>query len=423
MALVIIGATMQASAFTVPHLVIGRLVTGLGTGMKTSTVPMYQSELCDRKYRGRLVSAETLFVGVGIVFAYWYWSFDLVASVMNADKTQIIFALVVIILVFALPESPRWLFKHGREQEAVQVLCDVFDKDPTDDYIRAEVYSIHHAIELEASEKTQSSFMSIFKNDRVKTGQRVLLAWGAQFMNQLGGINLVVYYIPSVLVQNVGMTAHMAQIIGGCVQMMFMFGSILPALTLDRMGRRKTMIWSSAGLGVCMLMISILLSRVGFSNGHACASASVAFFFLQVHEYNLIFGMGMNCVPWVVVPEILPLHARTRGTAVGISSNWLWNFFVVMITPVIINRLQWKAYLIFVVTNFAFIPLIYFFYPETSNFRLEEIDEFFTQGRNPVKVAKEMQKAMKSGQDISGADAEKTVSGSSEKEKVQVEHS
>lgn len=140
-------------------------------------------------------------------------------------------------------------------------------------------------------------------------------------------------------------------------------------------------------------------------------------------RYNLIFGMGMNCVPWVVVPEILPLHARTRGTAVGISSNWLWNFFVVMITPVIINRLQWKAYLIFVVTNFAFIPLIYFFYPETSNFRLEEIDEFFTQGRNPVKVAKEMQKAMKSGQDISGADAEKTVSGFSEKENVQVEHS
>ncbi|KAL3292374.1 hexose carrier protein [Colletotrichum asianum] len=440
MALVIIGATLQASAFTVPHLVIGRLVTGLGTGMKTSTVPMYQSELCDRKYRGRLVSAETLFVGVGIVFAYWY----LASEFLNKSRTltsgrfdfgmsfvggpiawrlplafQIIFALVVIVLVFALPESPRWLFKHGREQEAVQVLCDVFDKDPTDDYIRAEVYSIHHAIELEASEKTQSSFMSIFKTDRVKTGQRVLLAWGAQFMNQLGGINLVVYYIPSVLVQNVGMTAHMAQIIGGCVQMMFMFGSILPALALDRMGRRKTMIWSSAGLGVCMLMISILLSRVGFSNGHACASASVAFFFL----YNLIFGMGMNCVPWVVVPEILPLHARTRGTAVGISSNWLWNFFVVMITPVIINRLQWKAYLIFVVTNFAFIPLIYFFYPETSNFRLEEIDEFFTQGRNPVKVAKEMQKAMKSGQDISGADAEKTVPGSSEKEKVRVEHS
>ncbi|KAJ0162902.1 Sugar transporter STL1 [Colletotrichum tanaceti] len=421
MGLVIVGATLQATAYTVPHLVVGRLVTGFGTGMKTSTVPMYQSELCDKKYRGRLVSAETLFVGVGIVFAYW---FDFGMSYVGGPVAwrlplafQIVFALVVVVLVFALPESPRWLFKHGREQEAVRVLCDVFDKDPADEYIRAEVQAIHSAIEMEVAEKTSASWVGIFKNDRLRTGHRVLLAWGAQFMNQIGGINLVVYYIPSVLVQNVGMTAHMAQIIGGCVQMMFMFGSVLPALALDRMGRRKTMMWGSAGLGVCMLMISILLSRVGLVNGQACASASVAFFFL----YNLIFGMGMNCVPWVVVPEILPLHARTRGTAVGISSNWLWNFVIVMITPVIIHRLQWKAYLIFVVTNFVFVPVIYFFYPETSNFGLEEIDEFFTSGGNPVKVAKEMAKAMKAGVDRSGSDAEK-VPSSLEKTEVMVEH-
>lgn len=284
MGLVIVGAILQTTAYTVPHLVIGRIVTGLGTGMKTSTVPMYQSELCDRKYRGRLVSAETLFVGVGIVFAYW---FDFGMSFVGGPVAwrlplafQIVFALLVIFLVFSLPESPRWLFKHGREQDAIQVLCDVFDKDPSDEYIRAEVSAIHHAIELEISEKKSGSFMSIFRNDRVRTGHRVLLAWGAQFMNQVGGINLIVYFAPSVLVQNVGMTPHMAQIIGGCIQMMFMFGSILPALALDRMGRRKTMIWSSAGLGVCMLMVSALLSQTGASNGQNFASASVAFFFL-----------------------------------------------------------------------------------------------------------------------------------------------
>jgi hypothetical protein len=68
----------------------------------------------------------------------------------------------------------------------------------------------------------------------------------------------------------------------------------------------------------------------------------------------------------VYVPEILPLHAREKGTAVGISSNWLWNFFVVMITPTLINNLAWKGYLIFMALNFAFIPLVYFCYPETS---------------------------------------------------------
>ena len=72
----------------------------------------------------------------------------------------------------------------------------------------------------------------------------------------------------------------------------------------------------------------------------------------------LIFGATANCIPWVYVPEILPLHVRAKGTAVGISANWIWNFFVVMITPTIINNLQWKAYLIFMCLNFSFVPLV-----------------------------------------------------------------
>ncbi|KAH6999519.1 general substrate transporter [Ilyonectria destructans] len=397
MAFVIVGAILQTTAYTVPHLVIGRVVTGFGTGIKTSTVPMYQSELCDQKSRGRLVSSEVLFVGVGIVFAYW---FDFGMSYVGGEVAwrlpiafQITFALVVVLLVFGLPESPRWLLVKGREQEAIQVLCDVYEKQPSDEFVVSEVTAIKQAIALEHASNEDGSFLSVFKNDDIKTGYRVLLAWGVQFMNQAGGINLVVYYAPSVLVQNVGLSPRTAQILGGCINMMFMFGSILPSFALDRMGRRKTMLWGCAGLSVCMLMISALLSRVGHENGHACASASVAFFFL----YMLIFGMSVNCVPWVYVPEILPLQARTRGTAIGISSNWLWNFTVVMITPVIINRLKWVAYMIFFVTNLLFVPVFYLYYPETSNLKLEDIDHIFTQGKNPVAVARDIAKKGKQG--------------------------
>lgn len=151
----------------------------------------------------------------------------------------------------------------------------------------------------------------------------------------------------AVLVQNVGMTPRLAQILGGCINMMFMFGSLVPSFFLDRMGRRKTMFWGCTGLGISMMMIAILLSFQGSSIAKPTASASVTFFF----TYMLIFGASVNCVPWVYVPEILPLEARAKGTAIGISSNWLWNFTIVMITPVIINRLQWKAYLIFMATN------------------------------------------------------------------------
>ncbi|KAH7390018.1 general substrate transporter [Pyrenochaeta sp. MPI-SDFR-AT-0127] len=410
MAFVFIGATLQTTAFNVPHLVVGRVITGFGTGLKTSTVPMYQAELCDRKSRGRLVSAEVLFVGVGIVIAYWFdFGMAFVGGAIGwrlPIAFQMVFAFVVVILVFALPESPRWLYNHDQEAEAMEVLCAVYDKEPEDEYIIQEKNAILQAIALEQSAQRKNS-LSVFTNDNVKTGYRVLLAWGVQFMNQAGGINLVVYYIPSVLVQNVGMTPRMAQILGGCINMMFMFGSILPSFALDRMGRRKTMMWGCSGLGICMLMISALLSQAGLPNGHACASGAVAFFFL----YMLIFGMSVNCVPWVYVPEILPLEARTKGTAIGISSNWLWNFTVVMITPVIINRLKWKAYLIFMATNLLFVPIFYFFYPETSNLRLEDIDFIFSQGGNPVRVAAKMVKEL----DMDGESTQTTPEHNSEK--------
>ena len=69
------------------------------------------------------------------------------------------------------------------------------------------------------------------------------------------------------------------------------------------------------------------------------------------------------------------------------SAIWLWNFFVVMITPVIINRIQWKSYLIFALLNYLFVPTLYFFFPELANLTLEEVDEVFTAGINPVKAA------------------------------------
>ncbi|KAF5004753.1 hypothetical protein FDECE_8743 [Fusarium decemcellulare] len=398
---VVVGTCLQTSAYHVAHLVIGRIVTGIGTGLKSSTVPTYQSELCTATSRGRLVSAEVLFVGVGIVVAYWFnFGMSFVGGPIAwrlPIALQAAMAIGVIILVFALPESPRWLFNHGRQEEAIEVLCAVHDKTPDDEFIVAEKRAILQALEIES--EINRSFFSAFKNDSIKTGYRVFLAWLIQLMNQIVGINLIVYYIPSVLRLNVGMEAQLSQILGGCIQMMFMFGSLLPTFALDRMGRRKTMIWGCAGLGFCMLMVAALLSQAdggATTRGTNFASASVTFFFL----YMLIYGATVNCVPWVYVPELLPLNARTQGTAIGISSNWLWNFTVAMVTPIIINRLQWKAYLIFFTTCTIFVPLVYFLYPETSNLRLEEIDLIFKDGRNPVVVGREMAQIRKAGGDI-----------------------
>ncbi|PVI05638.1 putative Myo-inositol transporter 1 [Periconia macrospinosa] len=373
--------------------VLARFLTGIGTGIETSTVPMYQSELCEASKRGRLVSSEPLFVGVGIEIAYWFdygMSFTTGSIAWRLPiACQMIFAILVIVMVFGLPESPRYLYKHGRSDEALAILCDVYDGTPEDPKIAKENREILEALKIE-QEHGEYKWSQLLKKDKVQTGRRVLLAYGMQFMNQMGGINLVVYYIVSVLQLNVGLDRNLSLLLGGVINLMFFIGSLYPTFFLDRIGRRKPMMWGSFGLGVSMMMIAILLSFQprGGELAKATASASVTFFF----TYMLIFGMTANCIPWVYVPEILPLHVRAKGTAVGISANWIWNFLVVMITPSLLSNLAWKGYLIFMVLNFSFVPLVYFCYPETSNLTLEEIDWLFYEGdvvKRSKRVAKE----------------------------------
>ncbi|KAI9693250.1 MAG: hypothetical protein M1822_005246 [Bathelium mastoideum] len=394
---VIVGAALQASSYGQAQIFVGRFVTGIGTGIDTSTVPMYQAELSQAHQRGRLVCSEALFVGVGIVTAYW---FDYGMNFTSGPiawrlpiACQVIFTFVVIFLVFGLPESPRHLYNTGRGEEGLQVLCDVYDKQPDDPQILKEQDDILKAIKLEGSVGS-SGWKRLFQKDEIQTRKRIALAYGMQFMNQMGGINLVVYFIPTVLQDNVGLTRNLSLLLGGVINIMFIIGSFVPAFLVDRIGRRQPMMWGSLGLGISMMLISILLSFQGSSVQKSTSSASVAFFF----TYMLIFGASVNCIPWCYVPEILPLHARAKGTAIGISSNWTWNFFVVMITPTLIANLKWKGYLIFMCLNFAFIPLVYFCYPETANLTLEEIDHLYTEpGRQARHIARDIRKERKMG--------------------------
>ncbi|KAL4765414.1 transcription factor TFIIIB subunit BRF1 [Aspergillus foveolatus] len=372
MGLLTIGAIPQACAYSRAQMLVSRFIGGIGTGIMTSIVPVYQSELCEARNRGMYVCSQPLSVGVGISGAYWFvygmsfapgsvaWRLPIAA--------QLVFIIIVAILVAGLPESPRWLCRKGLSNEAVRVLCDFYDRPENDPKVVNDAEGIFRATELD-SLRGEYKWSQVLKKDEIQTGRRVLLAYGLQFINQMGGVNIIVV----MLQYNVGLDPKTSLLLGGVIQVMFVIGSFYPTFYSDRLGRKKPMMWGSFGLFICMMMISILLSFKGTPQEKPAGAASVAFFFL----FMLIYGASTNCVPWVYGPELLPMHVRTKGNAIGISANWLWNFFVAMIGPTLITDLEWKGYLIFMCMNLAFLPILYLYYPETANLSLEEIDSLF----------------------------------------------
>ncbi|EGV62953.1 hypothetical protein CANTEDRAFT_124781 [Yamadazyma tenuis ATCC 10573] len=427
MCLIMVGVTLQCTSFSVAQLMVGRFITGLGTGMETSSVPMYQAELAKPHLRGRLVCSEALFVGIGLVFAYFLdFGFSYIKTPVAWRvplSIQIPFAFIVLLMTFTVPESPRYLYFKGKKEEAKRILSYVFDKPEDHPDIVKNYQEIEEAISLETQD-SDSSWKAIFVADHARTRYRIFLAYMSMFAQQLGGVNIINYYITTILIESVGLEHTLAMILGGVAVICFTVGSIIPSFFADKLGRRMPLVYGYAGCFICFLMVTILLNFQ--SNADLKAStgaAAVAFFFL----YQLCFGASGNCIPWVYVPELIPLKYRAKGTAIGISSNWLWNFFLVEISPELISagtrsHKQGLSYLPFVFTNFIFIFQFYFFYPETKNLTLEKIDELFSENRTIFMGLVDQRRFREGILSTAQSDIEKGTTPQSDIEKGTSEH-
>ncbi|THY41170.1 putative Myo-inositol transporter 1, partial [Aureobasidium pullulans] len=312
MLLISAGAVLQAASFGTPQMILGRIVTGLGVGIDTSTVPMYQAELCKSHVRGRLVTTEVLFTALGIAVAYFFaFGMNFVGGAVAwrlPIAAQILPAVIISIVLFGLPETPRWLIERGRIEEATQVMCQVYGTGPEDEYIVAEKAAIIEALEIENANPFR--WTHVLRKDRVQTGWRVWLAVLALTFNQWSGINVIVFYIGTVLEVNVGLPRSTALVAGGCMNLAFAVGSLVPAVYLDRIGRRNPMIYGTIGLGLCLMVISILLSYQGTSSEAVTSKVSIAFFALvsrllrdmtqskadPLFQYMLIYGTSLNAI-------------------------------------------------------------------------------------------------------------------------------
>lgn len=189
------------------------------------------------------------------------------------------------------------------------------------------------------------------------------------------------YYLPTVLMQSVGMSEMMSRLLAGCNSVSYLIAGTVGIANIERWGRRRLFMICALGQGLCYMLITILLrfnEKPGYPHSTEVASASVAFFFL----YYIFFGCGFQGIPWLLPVELNSLSMRTKGAALGTATNWAINFMVVEITPIGIQNLRWRFYIIWTILNLVFVPTIYFFYPETANRQLEDMDLFFRDNQS-----------------------------------------
>ncbi|KAE9976735.1 hypothetical protein EG328_002450 [Venturia inaequalis] len=290
------------------------------------------------------------------------------------------------ISAFGVPQMivGRWLIAKGRVEEAEQILADLEGKTVDDAYIITQSKEIQWAANYE--KEHQVRWRDIIRGRTENAGgtctvRRLLLGMGTQAMQQLAGINVTSYYLPTVLINSVGQTESMARLLAACNSVSYLLFSLIGIPNVERWGRRKMMMYAAAGQFFCYLIITILLyynEKPGYAGAGKVAEASIAFFFL----YYVFFGIGWQGVPWLYPTEINSLSMRTKGAALGTATNWIFNFMVVEITPIGIDTLHWKFYIIWTVFNASFIPIVYFLYPETADRTLEDLDRYFTENQN-----------------------------------------
>ncbi|KAK2785121.1 hypothetical protein FQN52_008607 [Onygenales sp. PD_12] len=385
-AIMVVGAALQCSAFSLAHFVVGRIITGIGNGLNTSTVPTWQSECSKSHRRGQLVMIEGALITGGICISYWL---DFGFSYLEPSSIswrfpiafQIVFAVIILATVMFLPESPRWLILRGKEDEALNVLGALSDLPNDDPYINTEFVAIKDTV----LETQGAGFADLFTMDEDRHFHRVVLAYVNQMFQQISGINLITYYAAVIYENSIGLSGFLSRILAACNGTEYFLASWIAVFVVEKVGRRPLMLFGAVGMSLSMVVLAIATSFEGQSK-----PGIVAAVFLFV--FNSFFAVGWLGMTWLYPAEIVPLRIRAPANALATSGNWAFNFMVVMVTPVAFTSIQYKTYIIFAVINAFIVPVVYFFYPETAYRSLEEMDTIFhntTSIFDVVRVAKE----------------------------------
>lgn len=359
------GTLIAATASGVAMLTAARVLLGIAIGVAGMVAPLYISETSDAARRGGFVAAYQLAVTLGILASYlidyaldegggWRWMF----------ACGLVPATALLAGSLALPESPRWLALRGHHVQAGQILTRLRGGDSA--------AAQRELAEIEAvSGEQQAGSWRELAGRRLRPA--MIAALGLYVLQQLSGINAIIYYAP-IIFKNTGFESQSAAILAtagvGTINVLM---TIVAMQLVDRLGRRRLLFM---GLGGATLSLGVIAASVAWGADTGAISA------VALMAYVGAFAISLGPIPHIMMSEVFPLALRSKGMGLASATNWGCNFLVVLIFPVALGAVGIAPIMgFFAVVCALGIIFTLRFVPETKGVPLEEIEQRLDQGR------------------------------------------
>lgn len=357
------GLSMVATGFV--SMIIARIILGFAVGSASALTPAYLAELADAPHRGSLGTMFQLMITLGILLAYmsnlgflhhnllgirdWRWMLG----------SALIPAAILFIGSLILPESPRFLVEKGRIDEAKSVLHGLRENTAEDpDKELAEIQGV--------ANQPKGGLKELFTFAR----PAVVVAVGLMFLQQLVGINSVIYFLPQVFIKGFGFAESNAIWISVGIGVVNFVCTILAYKIMDKFNRRTILLFGSIVMAVSIGILSVLNFTLSVQ-----AAAIPTMILIAIYIFGFAVSWGPIC--WLMIGEIFPLNVRGVGNSIGSAANWIGNFIVSQFFLVLLSAFHNNVGGPFAVFTFFAIVSIFFviyFVPETRGKSLEEIE-------------------------------------------------
>ena len=364
------------------QLVVYRIIGGVGIGVVSIVSPLYISELAVAQYRGRLVSLYQLAVTVGFLGAYLV-NYQLLAwaesgTQLSVDWLNKVFitevwrgmlgmetlpAILFFIIIFFIPESPRWLIVRGKELKAVNILEKIYNSITEAKSQLKETKSV-------LTSETRSEWSLLMKPGIFKA---VIIGVCIAILGQFMGVNAVLYYGPSIF-ENAGLSGGDSLFYQVLVGLVNTLTTVLALVIIDKVGRKKLVYYGVSGMVVSLILIGLYFL---FGDSLGVSSLFLLVFFLF---YVFCCAVSICAVVFVLLSEMYPTKVRGLAMSIAGFALWIGTYLIGQLTPWMLQNLTPAGtFFLFAVMCVPYMLIVWKLVPETTGKSLEEIERYWTR--------------------------------------------